>query len=423
MLDIHYIRHNIDKIKKGASIKGFAVDLDLIIVLDDKKRELLYTIENIRAQRNQNAKALPKLTNTERADAIQKGKELKEALTKEEASLATIDAELKELLLYVPNPPLDGIPAGKDDRDNVEIKKWGHIPQFEFQPKSHDELGELLDIIDVNQSAKFAGSRTYILKNEGALLEHAVTRFAVDHILKKGFELFSIPVIVRDEAMIGTGFFPLGKEDTYTMEKDALYLIGTSEVSLVSYYSNEILDVKNLPKKSVTLSTCFRREAGTYGKDTKGLYRVHQFQKVEQVIICKNDINVSETMHTLLLQNSEEILQALGIPYRVALACGAETGLGQVKKNEIESWMPSRNAYAETHSCSSLHEFQARRSNIRYRDEEGKIHFVHTLNNTAIASPRILIPLLELNQNKDGSVNIPKVLQPYMNGISMIKKK
>ena len=423
MLDIHFIRTNLDKIKNGARIKGIAIDLDRIISLDDEKRELLHMVETLRAERNQNAKSLPKLSNREKEEAIRRGKELKEVLSIRETELLTLETELGELLLLVPNPPLDGIPEGKDERDNIEIRKWGTIPHFDFTPKSHDELGTFLDIIDIPRAAKFAGSRSYILKNEGALLENAITRFALDTVISKGFAPFSIPVLVRDEAMIGTGFFPLGKEDTYIIEKDGLNLIGTSEVSLVSYYRNEILEKKDLPKKLVSLSTCFRREAGTYGKDTKGVYRVHQFQKVEQVIMCENDMALSEKMHELLLANSEEILQKLEIPYRAALACGAETGLGQVKKHEIESWMPSRNAYSETHSCSTLHEFQARRSNIRYKDDAGKIHFVHTLNNTAIASPRILIPLLELNQNKDGSVNIPKVLEPYMNGITTIIKK
>ncbi len=423
MLDIHFIRTNLDKIKNGARIKGIAIDLDRIISLDDEKRELLHMVETLRAERNQNAKSLPKLSNREKEEAIRRGKELKEVLSIRETELLTLETELGELLLLVPNPPLDGIPEGKDERDNIEIRKWGTIPHFDFTPKSHDELGTFLDIIDIPRAAKFAGSRSYILKNEGALLENAITRFALDTVISKGFAPFSIPVLVRDEAMIGTGFFPLGKEDTYIIEKDGLNLIGTSEVSLVSYYRNEILEKKDLPKKLVSLSTCFRREAGTYGKDTKGVYRVHQFQKVEQVIMCENDMALSEKMHELLLANSEEILQKLEIPYRVALACGAETGLGQVKKHEIESWMPSRNVYSETHSCSTLHEFQARRSNIRYKDDAGKIHFVHTLNNTAIASPRILIPLLELNQNKDGSVNIPKVLEPYMNGITTIIKK
>jgi seryl-tRNA synthetase len=296
-------------------------------------------------------------------------------------------------------------------------------PEFDFEPKDHLELAESLDILDIPRAVKFAGARMYCLKNEGALLEFALFKFALERLVSKGFSPMIVPQLVRREAMVGTGFFPLGEEDTFFIEKDDLYLIGTSEVPLVAYHMDEILNEKDLPRRYCGYSSCFRREAGSYGRDTRGFYRLHQFNKVEQVIICQNDPEVSKTEHALLLSNSESLMQDLGLPYRVALACGAEIGQGQVIKHEIETWMPSRGKYSETHSCSSLHEFQARRLKIRWRNKEGKVEFCHTLNNTAIASPRILIPLLENYQNKDGSVTIPEVLRPYLNGMERIEPK
>ncbi len=286
--------------------------------------------------------------------------------------------------------------------------------------------GTALDFREENGrlvAVKIAGARMYLLKNEGAMLEFALFRFVMDHLVSKGFMPFIVPQLVRREAMVGTGFFPLGEEDTFAIEKDQLFLIGTSEVPLVSYHMDEILNEKDLPKHYCGYSSCFRREAGSYGRDTRGFYRLHQFNKVEQVVICVNDPEVSRKEHDLILGNSEEIMQALGLPHRVALACGAEIGQGQVLKHEIETWMPSRGKYSETHSCSSLHEFQARRCRIRWRGKDKKTQYCHTLNNTAAASPRILIPILENFQEADGSVTIPEVLRPYMNGMERIEPK
>jgi seryl-tRNA synthetase len=270
--------------------------------------------------------------------------------------------------------------------------------------------------VDIESPRKFAGSRAYALSGDGVLLELAVLHYALNHVVSKGFTAISPPVMVRDQAMQGTGFFPLGREDTFSIEKDELYLVGTSEVGLVSLHREEILDGARLPIRLVGISPCFRREAGAAGRDTRGLYRVYQFQKVEQVVFAANDPAVSAREHQLILNNAEEILRALKIPHRVALACTGEMGQGQVLKHEIESWMPSRGHYSETHSCSTMHEFQARRSMIRYRDESERVRYVHTLNNTAIASPRILIAILENFQQADGSVIIPEVLRPYLGG-------
>jgi len=291
---------------------------------------------------------------------------------------------------------------------------------LDFEPRDHVDLGESLDILDIARGVKLAGTRNYILKNEGVLLELAVLRLALDLMVERGFSPMIVPHLVKEEAMTGTGYFPLGREQAYAVEKDELFLIGTSEVSVTSFHMGEILDEKDLPRHYCGYSFCFRREAGTYGKDTRGLYRIHQFQKVEQVSVCVADEEVSVREHALLLGNAEALLQRLELPYRVVNVCSGDLGQGQVRKNDLETWMPSRGAYGETHSCSTFHDFQARRLGLRYRDADGQVRFCHTLNNTVAASPRILIPILELNQQADGSVVIPKALRPYMGGMERI---
>ncbi len=278
-----------------------------------------------------------------------------------------------------------------DAKSCIEVGRWGEPPVFDFTPRDHVELATALDMVDFERPRKFAGSRSYAPKGDGVLLEQAVLRFALDTLIADGFVPVSPPVLVKDVAMLGTGYFPLGYDEAYRMEKDNLSLTGTSEVGLASLHMDELLNQRDLPIRYAGFSYCFRREAGASGKDTKGLYRVHQFTKVEQVVVAENDVTASQKEHHRLLRNSRNILEALGIPHRVALACTGEIGLGQVRKHEVESWMPSRQGYYETHSCSTLHEFQARRLNIRYRDAGGKSRYAHTLNNTAIASPRILI--------------------------------
>ncbi len=423
MLDMAFVRNNPDIIKDGIRKKHMNMDLDELLEVDRRVRELRTDVEQIRADRNRMSKEIPKLSGEEKDHAVAHVKALKDELTAKEPELRRAEERFEELMLQVPNPPADEVPEGESDEDNVELRKFGEPPQFDFEPKDHLELAESLDILDIPRAVKFAGARMYCLKNEGALLEFALFKFALDHLVAKGFQPMIVPQLVRREAMVGTGFFPLGEEDTFFIEKDNLYLVGTSEVSLVSYHMDEILNEKDLPKRYCGYSTCFRREAGSYGRDTRGFYRLHQFNKVEQVTVCANDPEISKQEHQLLLSNAEEIMQALGLPYRVALACGAEIGQGQVIKHEIETWMPSRAGYSETHSCSTLHEFQSRRLMIRYRDREGKTRYCHTLNNTAIASPRILIPLLENFQQADGGVVIPEVLRPLMNGMERIEPK
>ncbi len=423
MLDMNFIRSNPEDVKDGIRKKRMTMDIDELLAVDDELRKLRGEVENFRADRNRISKDIQKLKDDEKARAVSEVKSIKDKLSETEPQLRELEAKFDKLMLMVPNPPLSQVPEGENDDDNVEVRSFGEPPKFDFPARDHLELAEMLDIVDMPRAVKFAGARMYVLKSEGALLEFALFRFALNHLVAKGLQPMIVPQLVRREALIATGFFPLGEEDTFALEKDDLFLIGTSEVSLVSYHMNEILNEKELPKRYCGYSTCFRREAGSYGRDTKGFYRLHQFNKVEQVTICVNDPEVSMKEHQLLLSNAEELMQALGLPYRVALACGAEIGQGQVLKHEIETWMPSRNKYSETHSCSSLHEFQARRAMIRWRSKEGKTQYCHTLNNTAIASPRILIPILENFQNADGSVTIPEVLRPYMNNIKKIEPK
>lgn len=423
MLDIAFIRNNTEIIKEAVRKKKMNIDLEELLAVDDEARKLRSDTENMRADRNRLSKEIPKLTGSQKDAAVAQVREIKDSLAEKEPKLRELEDRFDKLMLMVPNPPLPEVPEGDSDDDNVEVRKFKEPTKFDFTPKDHLELAESLDILDMPRAVKFAGARMYFLKNEGAMLEFALFKFALDRLHSRGFQPMIVPQLVRREAMVGTGFFPLGEEDTFALEKDELYLIGTAEVPLVSYHMDEILNEKDLPRRYCGYSTCFRREAGSYGRDTKGFYRLHQFNKVEQVVICVNDPQVSQQEHQVLLANAESIMQDLGLPYRVALACTAEIGQGQVLKHEIETWMPSRGKYSETHSCSTLHEFQARRLKIRWRGKNGKTQFCHTLNNTAVASPRILIPILENFQTEDGSVTIPEVLRPLMNGMERIEPK
>lgn len=416
MIDIKLIRENPQKFADAARAKGFDVDIERLLNVDTALRESKNRLQDIATEKNKIGKSVIKLDGREKQSALGKLGELK----KEEGSLndqiKALQSEYDELMLLVAQPTADDVPFGEDDTQNVELRKWGEIRQFDFEPKDHVQLGLDLDIIDIERGVKLAGARNYFLKGDGALLHWAVLRFAMDRMIAKGYVPLAVPMLMRDEVMMGTGFFPGSEDQTYRMEKDNLNLAGTAEVPLTAYHKGELLTQDQLPLKYVALSTCFRREAGAAGKDTYGLYRIHQFDKIEQVIISENDEEKSKQYHTEILSNAEEVMQALELPYRVVNVCTGDLGRGQVQKYDIEAWMPSRDSYGETHSASRFYEFQARRMNLRYKTAQKKNVFCHTLNNTVIASPRILIPILELNQNPDGSVNIPKPLQPYMNG-------
>lgn len=426
MIDLKDLRARPDAYRKAAKDKRIAVSVDEFLQADDLRRELLPLVERMRAQKNEVSKKVPALKGEEKEKMIAEMKALNEELKKQEQALNEAEQKWQKLQLLLPSVPLPEVPIGKDDTENVELRKWGKIRNFDFAPKDHVTLGEALDIIDIPRGVKIGGSRFYFLKGDGALLERAVISYTIDSLVKKGFTLFTPPVLANYNAMMGTSYFPGGEEQAYAVgvdtqdgspiESDQLYLIGTSEVAVASYHSDEMLSEAELPKRYAGVSNCFRREAGTYGKDTHGLYRIHQFEKVEQVILCSAAPSESEQLHQEILQNAEDVLQALELPYRVVAVCTGDMGRGQVYKNDIETWMPSRQAYGETHSCSSFYDFQARRLNIKYTKANGEKEFVYTLNNTCIASPRILIPILELYQNADGSVAIPKVLRPYMSG-------
>ena len=416
MLDIKLFREDPERIKIGARKKRIPRDEEItrIVEIDKEIRSILPELEGLRAEQKKAGKALGKASPQEREKFIAEQKRIKERIKDLEEKEKNLRDELSKLMLLIPNPPDPDVPDGETEEDNVEIRKWGEIPSFDFKPKDHVELAEIHGLADFKRAGKIAGSRNYFLCGKAVLLEEAILRFALDHMIKKGFKPLNVPVLVRDEAMYGTGYYPGGEEQAYRIEKDSLSLIGTAEVPLTAYHSGEILSYEDLPIRLVARSYCFRREAGTYGKDTRGLYRVHQFQKVEQVIVDVADEEKSKKHQEEILKNAEEIVQALGLPYRVVDVCTGELGMGQIRKYDIETWMPSRGAYSETHSASRFHEFQARRLNLRYRDENGKVKYCHTLNNTVIATPRILIPLLEIYQKSDGSIKIPECLYPYL---------
>jgi len=418
MIDIKQIRENPEKFKKAAKDKHFDVDIDRLLKADSTLRVSKNKLQDISTEKNRIGKSIPQLSGDQKESAIKKLSELKADEVLHNDSVKKFQPEFDELMQQVPQPTDEDVPLGKDDSENVEIRKEGKIREFDFEPKDHVQLGLDLDIIDIERGVKLAGTRNYFLKGDGALLHWAVLRFSMDFMVGKGYVPLSVPLLAKDEVMRGTGYFPGSEDQTYQMEKDNLSLVGTAEVPLTAYHMGEILSEEELPLKYVSLSSCFRREAGAAGKDTHGLYRIHQFDKVEQVIISKNDPEKSREYHSEILANAEYICRALELPYRVVNVCTGDLGRGQAKKFDIETWMPSRNSYCETHSASKFYDFQARRMNLRYKDKSGSggTQFCHTLNNTVIASPRILIPILELYQNADGSITIPKVIQPYMSG-------
>jgi seryl-tRNA synthetase len=423
VLDIAYIRQNPEIVRAAIQNKRVELNLDALLEADKVRRESIVALDAKRARKNQIASLIPKAKPDERPALIQEAKDVRAEIERLEPVLTEANRRFDDLMLRVPSIPRPEVPIGKGEEDNVEIRKVGTPRAFDFTPKDHLELLETLGMVNLEGPRRFAGGRSYALVGDGALLELAVTRLAVDILVERGLTMVVPPVIVRERALVGTGFFPLGKEEAYSIPEDELFLVGTSEVPLVSMHADETLDLDALPLRYAGVSPCFRREAGAHGRDTRGLYRVHQFTKVEQVVFCPPDEAIAEKEHYQLLANAEAILHALEIPYRVAIACTGEIGLGQTRKHEVESWMPGRNTYSETHSCSTLGDFQARRSNIRVRLPDGSLGYPFTLNNTAVASPRILIPILENHQNADGSVTIPKALRKYLGGRERLEPK
>lgn len=431
MVDLKDLRENPQKYRRGAELKGVKVDFDALLSADEQRLASQKEFERYRAEQNDASKQISRIKDAaEKQAAIARVADLKSKVKEAEERMKATETQVNALLLQVPQPPDDDVPVGKDASENVVLYRWGQPRKFEFQPKSHIELSQSLDIIDFEAGVKLSGTRSYFLKAAGAQLHWAVLRMALDMMVgEKGFEPLAVPVLVREKAMEGTGFFPAGREQTYHIPADELYLTGTGEVGLTAYHMGDTLDEKDLPRKYTTISTCFRREAGTYGKDTAGLYRVHQFDKCEQVVICRNDVEESKRWHHEMLSYSEEVLKRLNLPYRVIQCCTGDIGVKNASMMDIETWMPGRKSaddpdsgYGETHSASRLYEFQARRLNLRYKASDGKLRFCHTLNNTVVASPRILIPILENYQNADGSVTVPEALRPYINGRDRITK-
>lgn len=420
MLDIRFIRENKELITAGAKKKHIDFDVDALIALDDKRRERMTSVEAKRAEQNAVSEKILAASPADKVTMIADMKELKDSLQKEEEELKEILKEWQLLMVAVPNIPDVSVPEGKDDGDNVEVKTWGDIPKFNFEPKSHIDLMLAHDMVDFDRGTKVAGFRGYFLKNDGARLQFALWTFVQDFFAKKGgFTPMVVPSLVRREPFMGTGYLPQSEEDLYKTQ-DGEYLSGTAEVATMAYYMDEVIDKSQLPVKILAFSPAFRREAGSHGKDTKGLIRVHEFYKLEQVVLCEASHAESVKYHEEVTANAEEIMQALGIPYRIVVNCGGDLGLGQVKKYDIEAWVPGEKKYRETHSASYFHDFQTRRLNIRYKDEDGKLKFVHSLNNTAL-SGRPMVALIENFQQADGSIKIPDVLVPYMGGQTVIK--
>ncbi len=431
MLDIKFIRENKDIVAAGAKKKHIKVDIDRLLSVDDKRRELQLSIDQKRAEQNLASDAIASAkSDSERKEIIARMQGVKETLRLEEESMQEILKEWRALMVQVPNVPDISVPEGESDTDNKEVRQWspasgsgGKPPEFDFEPKSHSELLLMHDMADYERGVKVAGFRGYFLKNDGARLVWALERFVQDRFMTRdGFTPMIVPSLVRRESLVGTGYLPQSEDDLYKTQ-DGEYLTGTAEVASMGYYMEEILDKKDLPIKFFSFSPCFRREAGSHGKDTKGIFRIHEFVKYEQVVFCEASHEESVKLHEELTANAEALLQELKLPHRVVLNCGGDLGLGQVKKYDIEAWMPSEKKYRETHSSSYFHDFQARRLNIRYRGEDGTIQYVHSLNNTALAMPRILCQIVENNQHADGSITIPEVLRGYLENESIGKSR
>ncbi|QSO51936.1 serine--tRNA ligase [Alicyclobacillus curvatus] len=485
MMDIQFIRQNPDLLQAVARQKGIDVDIARLVLVDAARRERLNQLERLRQERNQASKAIAQLAQNGLVDGLEASqlkdqvRVVNAKLAEVEQLWAAAQQEYDALMVLVPNVVSQDTPIGTSDADNVELRRVGDLPQRSFNPDhvaigermvipdhvaigermvipdhvaigermvipdhvaigermvipdhvaigermvipDHVAIGERLGVLDFPRGVKVAGNRGYFLKGAGLYLHRAVQQLAVDLLSERGFTVMDVPVMVREEALSHTGFFPLGENQTYQFADDDLWLVGTAEVPLVSYFSGELVDVSQ-PIRVAGVSNCFRREVGSAGRDIRGLYRVHQFAKVEQVILCEADIDVAEGLLGEITQNAEDLLQALELPYRVVAVCTGDMSQKNYKQFDIETWMPSRNSYGETHSSSLLLDFQARRANIRYRDKNGQLQYCYTLNNTAVASPRILIPLLEVHQQPDGSVRVPAALQRYMNGVTELK--
>ena len=416
MLSLHFIRENIDLVRRAVGEKNVALDLDSLLALDGDVRELKTRVDTLRRQKNEISDGFRTASPEDRPALGQRAKAVGAEIGEAESSLAEKQSELDALMLRVPNIPWEGAPVGPDESFNTVVRTEGRIPDFDFEPRDHVTLAEMNDWVDLSRVVQVSGSRMYALKGRLALLEQALMFWAQQRLSAEGFTPITVPALVRGQAFLQQGHFPGHEEETYEVPKDELWLAGTAEIALTSLHTGEILEGAQLPIRYAGYSPCFRREAGSAGRDVRGLLRVHQFYKVEQYVICADDPEESAKWHERLLANAETIVRELEIPYQVVETSTGDMGLGKYRMNDIESWVPTLGKYRETHSCSTLHDWQARRANLRWRDSDRKVRFVHTLNNTAIASPRILVPLLENHQTADGRVRLPKALQELMGG-------
>ncbi|WP_129791934.1 serine--tRNA ligase [Sphingosinicella sp. CPCC 101087] len=416
MLSLPFIRENVDAVRTAIAQKGVGLDLDTLLALDAEVREVKTRADELRRQRNAISDGFKSAPPEERPTLGQKAKAVGAEISALEGELGEKQSRLDALLLRVPNIPWEGAPVGPDESANVVVRHEGRIPEFDFEPLDHVALIEKNDWADLARITQVAGSRTYCLKGRLALLEQALLLWAQRRLAADGFTLMTVPALARPHAFVATGHFPGHEEEAYHIPADELYLAGTGEIALTSLHSGEIIEPDRLPILYAGYSPCFRREAGSAGRDVRGLLRVHQFYKLEQYVICRDDPEESARWHQRLLANAEGLLKDLEIPYQVIEASTGDMGTGKYRMNDIESWVPSLGKYRETHSCSTLHDWQARRANLRWRDEERKVRFVHTLNNTALATPRILVPLLENHQTADGRVRLPAALHELMDG-------
>jgi len=407
-------------VKDAVRKKGIDLDVDELLDLDRATRKLQHELDQAQSRRKSSAKEFAKADDARRAELRAEHTELEAQLRELREQLAEATEKLNALLLLTPTIPWDGAPVGPDESANVVVRSVGTPPEFGFKPLDHVELLEKRGWADFTRARKVAGERAYALTSDLVLLERAVHSYALDLLRNKDFELVSVPSLVREEALIGTGMFPAHREEIYAIPADDLYLAGTAEVALVGFHSDEILDHKRLPIRYAGISPCFRREAGSAGRDVRGLLRVHQFEKVEQFVICAADVAESDRWHAELLGTAEQLLQGLGLAYEVMEVSTGDMGAGKYRMNDINTWMPSLGAYRETHSCSSLLDWQARRANVRYRDTDGTVRFAYTLNNTAVATPRILAALVENFQTSEAQVRVPEVLRPYLGGRDLL---
>ena len=422
MLDVKYIREHSQLVKQAAENKGIEINIQQLLDVDEERRSLQKRIDDLRAEQHKANDEIAQADDAQKQEKIKLMRKIALEVKDLERIHSKVEQEFKEAMMMVPNIPSDEVPVGQTDEDNVEVKVVGDVPQFDFEPKDHIELGKALGMIDTDRGVKITGSRGYYLTGVGSQLEIALMTYALDFLRERGFTQFSTPLMTYEDYFFGTGYFPWGQEETFKAvdkEKEQR-LIGSSEITLCAYHADEMMSPDEFPKRYTSWTPCFRTEVGSYGKDTHGLYRLRQFNKVEQVIVCENDDAKAMELFHEIQKNAEDFMETLELPFRVMKLCTGEMGAPQKYKHDIETWMPSRQSYGETHSCSWMGDFQARRLNIRYKDANGNTQFCQTLNNTLAASPRLLIPLLEVHQQADGSVKLPQVLHKYMNGLAVI---